>query len=166
MKFRMIASTTCAAALTLLAGCSSSPLRNDGAGTSPGYVGGSQSAYQGNYQGNIGNSAQLGSVTQIETVPTASRGLGAGAVIGAVLGGVLGNQVGRGSGNALATGAGVVGGAVVGNEIEKRNQTGSNVYRVSVRFDNGQGAQYDYQQVDNLQVGDRVKVENGLLYRF
>lgn len=105
-------------------------------------------------------------MTQIEVVPTASRGLGAGAVIGAVLGGVLGNQVGRGSGNALATGAGVVGGALVGNEIEKRNQDSGSIYRVSVRFDNGQGAQYDYQQVDNSQVGVRVKVKGGLAYRF
>jgi uncharacterized protein YcfJ len=43
---------------------------------------------------------------------------GAGAVIGAIAGGVLGNTIGHGSGRALATGIGLMGGAVVGNQIE------------------------------------------------
>ncbi|QJW83745.1 glycine zipper 2TM domain-containing protein [Ramlibacter terrae] len=40
-----------------------------------------------------------------------------GAVIGGVIGGILGHQVGGGSGKDLATGAGVVGGAVVGSNV-------------------------------------------------
>jgi uncharacterized protein YcfJ len=43
---------------------------------------------------------------------------GAGAAMGAIAGGVIGNQVGRGSGNALATMAGLVGGAILGDNIE------------------------------------------------
>jgi uncharacterized protein YcfJ len=43
---------------------------------------------------------------------------GAGAVIGAIAGGVLGNTIGHGGGRALATGVGMMGGALVGNQIE------------------------------------------------
>jgi uncharacterized protein YcfJ len=43
---------------------------------------------------------------------------GAGAVIGAIAGAALGNAVGQGSGRALATGVGLMGGAVVGDRIE------------------------------------------------
>ncbi|MFT4192499.1 MAG: glycine zipper 2TM domain-containing protein [Comamonas sp.] len=43
---------------------------------------------------------------------------GAGAVVGAIAGGLLGNTVGHGSGRAVATMAGVLGGAVVGNQLE------------------------------------------------
>ena len=38
--------------------------------------------------------------------------------MGAIAGGVIGNQIGRGSGNALATMAGLVGGAILGDNIE------------------------------------------------
>lgn len=43
---------------------------------------------------------------------------GAGAAMGAIAGGALGNQVGRGDGRAVATIAGVIGGAMLGNRIE------------------------------------------------
>ena len=43
---------------------------------------------------------------------------GAGAAMGAVAGGAIGNAVGRGAGNAAATVIGVLGGAVLGDQIE------------------------------------------------
>lgn len=43
---------------------------------------------------------------------------GAGAVIGAIAGAALGNTIGHGSGRAVATGIGLVGGAAVGDRIE------------------------------------------------
>lgn len=43
---------------------------------------------------------------------------GAGALLGAVAGGAVGNQIGEGSGKAVATLAGVIGGAMLGNRIE------------------------------------------------
>ena len=43
---------------------------------------------------------------------------GAGAMLGAVAGGAVGNQIGHGSGRAVATMAGVLGGALLGNNIE------------------------------------------------
>jgi uncharacterized protein YcfJ len=57
-------------------------------------------------------------VCQDETVPVRQRSSGAGAVIGAVVGGLAGNAIGSGGGRAAATGAGLVGGAMLGNQLE------------------------------------------------
>ncbi|WP_200843797.1 glycine zipper 2TM domain-containing protein [Pantoea sp. 18069] len=53
-----------------------------------------------------------------ESVPVRQRSSGAGAVLGAVVGGLAGNAIGGGSGRAAATGAGLVGGAMLGNQLE------------------------------------------------
>lgn len=45
---------------------------------------------------------------------------GAGALMGAIAGGAVGNQIGGGSGRALATMAGVLGGALMGDRIENQ----------------------------------------------
>lgn len=56
---------------------------------------------------------------------------GAGALIGAIAGGAMGNAVGKGAGKALATGIGIIGGAVVGDHVENdgRPATASAVRR-------------------------------------
>ena len=139
-------------ALAVISACSASPPRNDSAvapAPAPAY----------------NNATQFGYVSGIDVVPVASRTSGGGAVLGAVLGAVIGNQIGSGQGKAVATGAGVVGGAVIGNQIEKRNKSESDIYRVSVRLDNGSTGQFDYQRIDDLRVGDRVRVEAGQLHR-
>lgn len=43
---------------------------------------------------------------------------GAGAVVGAITGGILGSQVGNGSGQTAATALGIIGGAILGDQIE------------------------------------------------
>lgn len=53
---------------------------------------------------------------------------GAGALMGAIAGGALGSQIGGGSGQALATMVGVVGGSIMGDRVENpgsqvQNQT-------------------------------------------
>lgn len=53
-----------------------------------------------------------------QQVVTPGQKSGAGAVLGAIAGGAIGNQVGQGSGRALATGVGLIGGAMLGNNIE------------------------------------------------
>jgi uncharacterized protein YcfJ len=53
---------------------------------------------------------------QVVTVP--GQKSGAGALMGGIAGGAMGNAVGDGSGRALATMLGVIGGAVLGNNIE------------------------------------------------
>ncbi|MES3012877.1 MAG: glycine zipper 2TM domain-containing protein, partial [Pseudomonadota bacterium] len=98
-------------------------------------------------------------------VQVSQRPSGAGAVLGAVIGGVIGNRFGSGTGRALATGVGAVGGAVAGNAIENRNLRDGELYRVQVRFDNGSVREFDFQRIDDLRSGDRVKLEDGQLHR-
>ena len=57
-------------------------------------------------------------VCNTQQVVTGGQKSGAGAAMGAIAGGVIGNQIGKGSGNALATMAGVFGGAILGDNIE------------------------------------------------
>lgn len=56
---------------------------------------------------------------------------GAGALMGALAGGALGNAVGDGSGRALATMIGVMGGAIVGNNVEGPKTKTQNVQHCS-----------------------------------
>jgi outer membrane lipoprotein SlyB len=89
-------------------------------------------------------------------------------VIGGVAGAVLGNQIGSGGGRTAATVLGAVGGAVAGNAIERSrtaNASAGESYRVSVQIDNGPMRAYDMSTYGELRIGDRVRIENGQLYR-
>ena len=152
MITRSFATLCSVSALVLVTACSSNPPREDPYRSTSGVV----SNATGYGYGNVSN---------IELVSTASRNSASGAVLGAVIGAVIGNQIGSGTGRAAATGLGAVGGAVIGNNIQNRNRNEGEVYRISVRMDNGQTAQYDYQSIDDLRVGDRVRVEGGQLHR-
>ncbi len=107
----------------------------------------------------VRDSANYGRVSDIELVSVESRSSGSGAVLGAVIGGVLGHQFGKGTGRDVATGAGAIGGAVAGHKLAKRSET--DVYRVTVTLENGDRERFDYEDIGDLQVGDRVKVKNG-----
>ena len=91
---------------------------------------------------------QIGTVASIQILPQSSMNGTGGALLGAVLGGVVGNQFG----------AGVIGGAMAGNQIANQQQ-GNQIYRVLVRLDNSRTQQFDYQQIGDLRVGDRVSIE-------
>jgi len=94
----------------------------------------------------------------------------AGTLLGAVVGGALGNQVGHGGGRAAATILGAVGGAAVGNRIASNNNaspsynTAGPVYRVWVQTDQGAQRTYDVSSTGDLRPGDRVRIENGVIY--
>lgn len=174
-KFSRAASlATSVAAVALLAACaspmpdqnypssyptSSYPANNYPANTYPAQGGayGSQQQY-----------VEYGRVTGIEVVRNEQQRQisPGGAIIGGIVGGVLGNQVGKGSGRDIATAAGVVGGAVAGNAIGRQNSTQSvDSYRITVRADNGAMRTYDVPTPGDLRPGDRVRIENGVLYR-
>ena len=85
-------------------------------------------------------------------------------MIGGIAGGVIGHQIGSGRGNTAATIAGAIGGAVVGNEIEKK-QAQTTRYRITVRLDSGSSLIVEETRDLNLRVGDRVRIEDGHLYR-
>jgi outer membrane lipoprotein SlyB len=87
-------------------------------------------------------------------------------VVGGVVGGVLGHQVGGGSGKDIATAVGVVGGAVVGHQIQKRNQQQPESYRLQVRLENGSYQTVMQDSIEGLRVGDRVRIDNGRAYRY
>jgi outer membrane lipoprotein SlyB len=101
-----------------------------------------------------------GVVQSIDLVPRQQAGISLGTVAGAVVGGVLGNQVGGGTGRTAATVAGAAGGALAGRQLEKGQQT-DQVYRVSVRMDNGAVQTLTQDTTGGLQVGERVRVANG-----
>ncbi len=108
---------------------------------------------------------QYGQVQSVELVKAQSQTTGVGAVAGGVIGAVLGHQVGSGSGRDAATGVGLVGGALIGNELEKNRRGATDFQRIAVRFDNGAVRSYDLPESAALRVGDRVRVENGQVVR-
>jgi outer membrane lipoprotein SlyB len=107
--------------------------------------------------------ALLGEVRHIETLTERPKGTGVGAATGAVLGGVLGYQVGDGNGQKAATAAGAIGGGLLGNKIERDRNTKVVGYNVQVQLDNGESRTFRRESLAGLQVGSRVKVENGTL---
>lgn len=90
----------------------------------------------------------------------------AGGVIGAIIGGVLGNQIGRGGGRDVATVLGAGAGAVVGANVGRNSAYNAAypVYRVTVQTDQGQLRTYDVNATGDLRPGDRVRIENGMIY--
>ena len=153
MSIKSISTALCVGVLATLTGCVVAPRRDDGVAYAPAPVARPVPVY-----------AEYGRVENIGYVQLASRPSGAGAVLGAVIGAVVGNRVGGGFGRALATGDGAVGGAVAGNAIEGRARHDDEVYRVQVRFDNGTTRDFDFQRIDDLRIGDRVKYENGQIH--
>jgi outer membrane lipoprotein SlyB len=112
---------------------------------------------------------EYGRVTNVEVLRSQGegQGTGAGAIIGGLAGGVIGNQVGGGRGRDVARIAGIVGGALAGNAIEKNTRTQVvETYRISVQTDNGSRRSYDLASSGDLRPGDRVRIENGQLFRY
>jgi len=87
-----------------------------------------------------------------------------GTIAGGLLGGVVGNQVGGGSGNDIATIIGAIGGAYAGNRAQN-NMDKSKVFRVTVRLTGGTRQDFDYANDPAVQIGTRVRVEDGVLIR-
>lgn len=149
----------------LLAGCSSVPLYGPTATYPASYPSTTTSAYPTTAPVSL----EYGRVTNIEMFQggTARSGVNVpGALIGGVAGAVLGNQVGGGSGRDAATVLGGVAGAAVGSQVGRSSGgTTAPVYRVSIQTDQGAMRVYDVPATGELRIGDRVRVENGVIYR-
>jgi outer membrane lipoprotein SlyB len=104
--------------------------------------------------------SSCGYVQSVRQVEQKGQSSGGGAVIGGVLGGVLGHQIGSGRGNTVATVAGVAGGAVVGNEVEKNRNT-KTYWEVSLRMDSGNFRTFTYSSPPAVREGDHVKLVDG-----
>ena len=86
---------------------------------------------------------------------------GAGLIVGGLAGGGLGSLIGGGTGRTVATVVGALGGAYVGNQVEKSQTTV--VYQISVKYDDGTWGTIRQGSPTGLQVGDRVAVsDNGI----
>jgi outer membrane lipoprotein SlyB len=173
---RLISSTCAVLAIAALAACAPmSPQTSDAnyPPANPNYPNASYPAGTypaGTYPTNQQNRyIEYGRVSNVEVFRTQeqARSSGVGAILGGVAGAVVGHQIGGGTGKDVATVAGAVGGAVVGNSIERNRNAGAvrETYRVSVQLDNGSGRAYDVPSTGDLRIGDRVRIENGLLYR-
>jgi outer membrane lipoprotein SlyB len=103
-------------------------------------------------------------VASVNVVEVSGDGGYLGTVGGAVVGGLLGNQVGSGNGRTAATAVGAVGGAIAGNNIERNSRHGVR-YEVVVRYDNGATQTVAYDNNPGFRVGEKVKVDNGVLMR-
>jgi len=121
-------------------------------------------------------SMEMGRVVAIESVPAAQASATRspnvlGAVVGGVAGAVLGRQVGGGSGRDAATVLGGVAGAAAGSQVGRGGAdpapvaAAGSVYRVTVQTDQGLTRNYEVSSTGELRVGDRVRVENGVIYR-
>lgn len=157
------------AGVLALSGCGTmnDPFNTSGSGTTSGTT----------YPGTVNTSnaySGYGVIQSIDLVQQGSpantgiggSGIGVGTIAGAVIGGVLGNQVGGGSGQTIATVAGAAGGAYVGHELENRQQRTADVYRFSVRMENGSYQTLTLNTNAGFRVGDRVRIDNGVMQRY
>lgn len=147
--------TAAVAGIFLVAGCAS-----------PG-AGPAETTYPSTSQRSYGSS--YGVVESISVIDSqgATNNIGIGTVGGAVVGAVLGNQVGGGSGRKAATIAGAVGGGVIGNKVDQnRSANKPTMYDVRVRLDNGSYQTVRQDMLEDIRVGNRVRIENGRLYRY
>jgi uncharacterized protein YcfJ len=111
---------------------------------------------------------EYGRVTNIEYFPGGVSRAGPnvpGAIVGAVAGAVLGHQIGGGSGRDAATVLGGAAGAAVGSQVGRGTTVTDAVYRITVQTDSGIVRYYDVPAAGELRVGDRVRVDNGVIYR-
>ena len=112
------------------------------------------------------NANGYGVVQAIEVVNRQDAGVGLGAVGGAIVGGLVGSQIGGGRGNTAATIAGAAGGALAGNAIEKQRTPQGQLYRVTLRLNDGSQPVYTLEYPPAYRVGDRVRVYNGVIERY
>jgi outer membrane lipoprotein SlyB len=145
-------------ALLALGGCETM-----GGPSSPG------SATQGSAYSGFGvvHSIELVQQAAAGSTGIGGSGVGVGTVAGAVVGGVLGHQVGSGRGQTIATVAGAAGGAYVGHQIESgQKQQSADAYRFTVRMDSGSFQTLMQDTNAGLRVGDRVRIDNGVMQRY
>lgn len=114
---------------------------------------------------------EFGRIVNIEYLPVGAvyrrQPNALGAIVGGIAGALIGNQFGSGGGRAAATVLGGVAGAGVGNAIA-HNQAGVVTqpgYRITMQTDQGLIRTYEVPATGDLRVGDRVRIDNGVIYR-
>ncbi|WP_048439310.1 glycine zipper 2TM domain-containing protein [Caenimonas sp. SL110] len=161
MKFRLATLATSAVLVAGLSACASDPY-------GPNYY---PTSSVTPIQSAPSSYVEYGRITNVSMINPGTRVAGnttAGTIAGAVVGGVLGSTIGGGSGRAVATILGAVGGAAIGSRLQANQNgmynTAGPVHRVSVTTDQGMTREYDVSASSDLRVGDRVRIENGVIY--
>jgi uncharacterized protein YcfJ len=114
---------------------------------------------------------EYGRIVNIEYLPVGTTAPAShnilGAVVGGLAGGLLGSNIGSGAGRTAATVLGGVAGAAVGSQIARNAQgvTTAAGYRITMQTDSGLIRTYEVPATGDLRVGDRVRVDNGVIYR-
>lgn len=167
MKSTTKLATMVIAASALISGCAAYGPQQSGypSQSQSGYSSQSQSGYPSQSQ-QQSNSSGYGTVDSIQLTRVTPNSGGAGAVVGGLAGALLGNQVGSGSGRTAATIAGAVGGAMVGNSVQNSRAQQRDAYQISVRLDNGDYQTIVQDDVNDLRVGNRVRIVDGRAYRY
>ena len=104
-----------------------------------------------------------GKVTAVRVAEKAGDSNAVGLIAGGVAGAALGHQIGGGTGKTLATIAGAAGGAYAGKKVQE-NMNATKVWTVSVRYNDGSTAEFNYEKDPGFKSGDAVrKSGNGLV---
>lgn len=117
-------------------------------------------------QGYPSQNVYVGTVDRIELINRGTPNNMAGTLIGGVVGGLIGSQIGHGTGRTVATVAGAAGGAYVGSQIEQRQRAPQESFRVSVRMDNGTYQTITEDNITDLRIGDRVRIDGNKISRY
>jgi outer membrane lipoprotein SlyB len=163
--FRLSSLAAGAVAIATLAACSSYPLGP----TYPVATTTTYPAYPVSSMAVAGT--EYGRIVNIEYLPVGTTAPSSPSILGAVVGGlagaVLGSNIGHGNGRTAATVLGGVAGAAVGNQIARNRQgmTTQAGYRITMQSDQGVIRTYEVPATGDLHVGDRVRVDNGVIYR-
>jgi outer membrane lipoprotein SlyB len=114
---------------------------------------------------------EYGRITNIEYMPVGTNAPASNGILGAVVGGLagaaIGSQIGGGTGRTAATVLGGVAGAAIGNQVQRNHQgvTTAPGYRITMQSDQGVMRTFEVPATGDLRVGDRVRVDNGVIYR-
>jgi outer membrane lipoprotein SlyB len=111
---------------------------------------------------------EYGRITNIELFQggAASSGINVpGAIVGGVAGAIVGDALS--GGRSAATVLGGAAGAAIGSQVGRAQTPASAtpVYRLTLQTDSGAFRTYDVPTTGDLRIGDRVRVENGVIYR-
>jgi outer membrane lipoprotein SlyB len=111
-------------------------------------------------------SLEFGRITNIEFFQAGAPSSGInvpGAVVGGIAGAVVGSALS--GGRDAATVLGGAAGAAIGSQVGKPSGPVSSVYRVTIQTDGGGSRIYDVPATGDLRIGDRVRIENGVISR-
>ncbi|HEU4372167.1 MAG TPA: glycine zipper 2TM domain-containing protein [Telluria sp.] len=104
-------------------------------------------------------------VEAINVVEVNGDGNYLGTLGGGLVGGLLGSQVGSGNGKTAAEVAGALAGAYAGRNLERNNGRNTKHFEVVIRYPNGGTQTVQYANDPGLRVGEKVKINEGVLTR-